>query len=103
MAAQAAEQGTFTMQTTISTSHTRSKRQQRRMRGQQKSGQAEAAISAPGPGDSTNARRKTITLATYAPVPKQQQFHEAGREHRERMLKAGNQVGKTTSGGAEVA
>lgn len=48
-------------------------------------------------------RIKANRLALYAPYPKQKVFHEAGRLFRERMLKAGNQQGKTLSAGAEVA
>jgi phage terminase large subunit-like protein len=42
-------------------------------------------------------------LATYAPYPKQREFHDAGSTHRERLFMAGNQLGKTMSGAAEVA
>ena len=42
-------------------------------------------------------------LKLYRPYPKQFDFHELGREKRERMLKAGNQQGKTLAAGAEVA
>jgi Terminase large subunit, T4likevirus-type, N-terminal len=42
-------------------------------------------------------------LAHYRPYPKQIQFHRAGAIHRERLLMAANQVGKTTSGAAETA
>ena len=42
-------------------------------------------------------------LTSYAPYPKQRDFHEAGRDHRERLLMAANQVGKTLCVGAEVA
>ncbi|MGH8446876.1 MAG: terminase large subunit domain-containing protein [Solimonas sp.] len=48
-------------------------------------------------------RLKYNRLAHYKPYPKQAVFHEAGRLYRERMLKAGNQQGKTWSAGAEVA
>ena len=34
-------------------------------------------------------------LASYKPYPKQAEFHEAGAKHRERLLMAGNQLGKT--------
>src|SRR5262249_43107249 len=37
------------------------------------------------------------------PYPKQSEFHEAGATHRERLLMAGNQLGKTLAGGFEVA
>jgi phage terminase large subunit-like protein len=42
-------------------------------------------------------------LALYSPYEKQRHFHEAGKTYRERLLRAGNQNGKTFCGGAEVA
>ena len=42
-------------------------------------------------------------LADYTPYPKQRAFHDAGSQYRERLFRAGNQTGKTTSGGAEMA
>ncbi|HZP78503.1 MAG TPA: terminase family protein [Pseudolabrys sp.] len=42
-------------------------------------------------------------LLRYAPVPKQRMFHRGGCKSRERLLMAGNQVGKTTAAGAETA
>jgi len=39
----------------------------------------------------------------YQPVPKQFEFHKLGTQFRERMLMAGNQLGKTLSAGMEVA
>ena len=48
-------------------------------------------------------RLKTTKLQRYAPYPKQVIFHEAGALYRERMLKAGNQQGKTVSAGFEMA
>ena len=44
-------------------------------------------------------------LALYKPYPKQLEFHASGGplHVRERLLKAGNQVGKTFSAGAEHA
>jgi hypothetical protein len=42
-------------------------------------------------------------LAHYKPYPKQLQFHSAGATHRERLLCAGNQLGKTLAGGFEIA
>lgn len=42
-------------------------------------------------------------IATYAPYPKQKLFHDAGSTHRERLLMAGNQLGKTLAGAAEMA
>jgi phage terminase large subunit-like protein len=48
-------------------------------------------------------RKSRNKLATYDPYPKQREFHAAGKDHRERLLMAANQVGKTWSGGAEWA
>jgi phage terminase large subunit-like protein len=42
-------------------------------------------------------------LARYRPYPKQASFHQAGASHRERLLMAANQSGKTLAGGMEVA
>ncbi len=42
-------------------------------------------------------------LEDYRPYAKQRDFHEAGGFHRERMLIAGNQLGKTFAAGNEVA
>lgn len=42
-------------------------------------------------------------LRDYRPYTKQAEFHAAGATHRERLLMAGNQLGKTIAGGAEVA
>jgi phage terminase large subunit-like protein len=42
-------------------------------------------------------------LARYVPYPKQLAFHAAGATARERLLMAGNQLGKTLAGGFEVA
>jgi phage terminase large subunit-like protein len=42
-------------------------------------------------------------LASYKPYPKQSEFHSAGAAHRERLLCAANQSGKTTAGGFEIA
>lgn len=42
-------------------------------------------------------------LTDYRPYPKQREFHAAGKNHRERLLMAGNQLGKTLSAGAETA
>ena len=38
-------------------------------------------------------------LAYYTPYPKQREFHAAGLSQRERLLMAGNQLGKTLAGG----
>jgi phage terminase large subunit-like protein len=48
-------------------------------------------------------RRARNKLAIYAPYPKQREFHNAGGRYRERLFMAGNQLGKTFSGGAEMA
>jgi phage terminase large subunit-like protein len=42
-------------------------------------------------------------LAAYRPYPKQIEFHAAGAGARERLLMAGNQLGKTYCGAAEAA
>src|SRR6516225_823275 len=42
-------------------------------------------------------------LAHYRPYEKQSSFHTAGATHREQLLMAGNQLGKTLAGGFEVA
>jgi phage terminase large subunit-like protein len=42
-------------------------------------------------------------LKYYDPYPKQLEFHAAGAAHRERLLMAGNQLGKTLAGGFEAA
>lgn len=48
-------------------------------------------------------RRDTNRLRAYAPYPKQEIFHAAGISHRERLFRAGNQLGKTVAGGFETA
>ena len=50
--------------------------------------------------DDALARRK---LQLYKPYPKQRLFHRAGNDHSERLLMAGNQLGKSIAGGAEWA
>ena len=50
--------------------------------------------------DGELARRK---LQLYKPYPKQRLFHRAGNDHSERLLMAGNQLGKSIAGGAEWA
>lgn len=42
-------------------------------------------------------------LTRYRPYAKQLAFHERGGEHRERLLMAGNQLGKTFCGAAEAS
>lgn len=48
-------------------------------------------------------RRLTRRLSDYKPYPKQLEFHANGAVHRERLLMAGNQVGKTICGASELA
>lgn len=48
-------------------------------------------------------RRRMDRLGYYAPYPKQREFHAAGAHYRERLFMAGNQLGKTWAGGAEIA
>lgn len=48
-------------------------------------------------------RQAGSRLLNYHPYQKQKTFHEAGAEASERLLMAGNQVGKTLAGGAEWA
>jgi len=42
-------------------------------------------------------------LSHYRPYPKQAAFHAAGESHRERLLIAANQSGKSLAGGMECA
>jgi len=49
------------------------------------------------------ARQNTDRLRHYVPYAKQKEFHKAGVEYRERLLRAGNQNGKTYSAGMEAA
>lgn len=67
-------------------------------------------IPTPGPEDEArralvelNRRARENRLKYYAPYPKQRVFHDAGLTHRERLFRAGNQLGKTLSGGMEAA
>ena len=48
-------------------------------------------------------RIKENRLGHYKPYSKQAEFHSAGAAHRERLLMAGNQLGKTLAGGFEIA
>ena len=48
-------------------------------------------------------RRERNRLAFYRPYPKQALFHANGAVHNERLLMAGNQVGKTLAGAMEWA
>ena len=47
--------------------------------------------------------RDQLSFAGYGPYSAQKRFHEAGKRYRERLLMAGNQVGKTTCGAHELA
>ena len=47
--------------------------------------------------------KRTNKLATYQPYEKQRAFHALGKTKRERLLRAGNQLGKTLAGGFEMA
>jgi len=49
--------------------------------------------------------RRTLgtKLFRYKPYAKQRAFHAAGAIHRERLLMAANQVGKTLAGACEAA
>jgi phage terminase large subunit-like protein len=48
-------------------------------------------------------RRNTNRLKRYTPYARQREFHDAGAVHHERLFMAGNQLGKTLSGAAEMA
>ena len=48
-------------------------------------------------------RQSEDRLRYYSPYPVQAKFHAAGATHRERLLLAGNQLGKTLAGGFEAA
>jgi len=50
-------------------------------------------------------QRRVVTnkLAHYQPYARQGAFHAAGAKHRERLLMAGNQLGKTLAGAMETA
>lgn len=47
--------------------------------------------------------KKTNKLGAYKPYIKQREFHAAGKDYRERLFMAGNQLGKTIGGGFEAA
>jgi phage terminase large subunit-like protein len=51
----------------------------------------------------SGARLGPVTLDAYHPYPKQTMFHDAGARHRERLFMAGNQLGKSLAGAAEIA
>jgi phage terminase large subunit-like protein len=48
-------------------------------------------------------RLRTNRLKQYTPYAKQREFHGAGIQYRERLFMAGNQLGKTLAGAAEMA
>ena len=48
-------------------------------------------------------RRTEDKLKYYSPYPKQKEFHNAGAKFRERLLMAGNQVGKSWASAMELA
>jgi phage terminase large subunit-like protein len=48
-------------------------------------------------------RRTENKIAYYKPYPKQADFHAAGAKYRERLLMAGNQVGKSLASAMELA
>lgn len=48
-------------------------------------------------------RKRRNKIKSYRPYAKQAEFHAMGAEKRERMLSAGNQLGKTYSAAAEAA
>lgn len=50
-----------------------------------------------------NRRNKRNRLASYSPYPRQIEFHDNGAKARERLFMAGNQLGKTLAGAAELA
>ncbi len=75
-----------------------------------------ASLPPPSVSNSTETKRELAALlaerkrrfdrtklSRYQPYTKQREFHERGREARERLLMAGNQLGKTYSGAAEMA
>ena len=48
-------------------------------------------------------RQDANKLARYKPYPQQVEFHARGATHRERLFRAGNQLGKTWSSAYEIA
>lgn len=53
--------------------------------------------------DELAAEQRYDSLSSYSPYPRQREFHDAGRNHRERLLSAGNQLGKTLCASMETA
>jgi phage terminase large subunit-like protein len=48
-------------------------------------------------------RHRENMLEAYKPYVKQKEFHEVGKDFRERLFMAGNQLGKTMAGAYEIA
>jgi phage terminase large subunit-like protein len=48
-------------------------------------------------------RLRETRITSYSPYSKQREFHARGHGSRERLFRAGNQLGKSFSGGAEAA
>ena len=48
-------------------------------------------------------QRQKRSFARYRPTQQQAAFHAAGQAHRQRLLMAGNQLGKTWAGANEIA
>lgn len=71
--------------------------------------QAQAFLAGLTPDQRAALQRKFLwkaarqKLQDYVAYPKQREFHAAGATHREKLFLAGNRVGKTRCGGAEVA
>jgi phage terminase large subunit-like protein len=61
------------------------------------------ATVGPGAADDAELKPEWNTLASYKPYKKQMEFHAAGAAHDERLLMAGNQLGKTLAGAMEWA
>src|SRR5690242_501207 len=53
--------------------------------------------------DELSRRQSENKLNYYRPYPTQKKFHDAGAKYRERLLMAGNRVGKTFCGAMELA
>lgn len=53
--------------------------------------------------ESADRDTKPTRLSEYRPYAKQREFHAAGATFRERLLMAGNQLGKSVAGAAEVS
>lgn len=53
--------------------------------------------------DELKRRQETRKLYDYRPYPKQAEFHAKGATYRERLFRAGNQLGKTWASASEIA